>query len=190
MRFLISILITSIILLIPDYVIAPDNRIQSYINSCRVNEYTDISYALQNSIIRWDRVMFMWDVGFRESSNNYEAVNSFGFLGMYQFSPATLRGLGINVDVDTYLTTPSLQDSAFIELLRHNHLLLHNYIVEYDGTMFGSHIITKSGILASAHLIGPTRTRELLRHGLDFQDGYGTSASEYLINFSGYNLQL
>ena len=34
---------------------------------------------------------FLDDIGFRESSNNYKAVNQFGYLGKYQFGRRTLK---------------------------------------------------------------------------------------------------
>jgi len=39
---------------------------------------------------------FLDDIGFRESSNNYKAVNQFGYLGKYQFGRNTLNAIGFD----------------------------------------------------------------------------------------------
>ena len=36
---------------------------------------------------------FLDDIGFRESSNNYKAVNQFGYLGRYQFRRNTSKAI-------------------------------------------------------------------------------------------------
>ncbi len=41
-----------------------------------------------------DHNQFLDDIGFRESSNDYRAVNQFGYLGKYQFGRKTLNSLG------------------------------------------------------------------------------------------------
>ena len=42
-------------------------------------------------IIIKDHNKFLEDIGFRESSGNYQAVNQFGYLGKYQFGRKTLN---------------------------------------------------------------------------------------------------
>ena len=37
---------------------------------------------------------FLDDLGHRESTNNYKAVNQYGYLGKYQFGRKTLNALG------------------------------------------------------------------------------------------------
>jgi len=137
-----------------------------------------------------DTHLFLEKIGERESSGKYSIVNKYGYMGKYQFSPTTLKGLGIRVSKQQFLTNPQLQDSAMVALLIHNRKLLNTYINEYNGSTFNGNPITESGILATAHLVGPHRTKILLKDGMDSKDGFGTNASEYLISFSGYNLNL
>lgn len=148
--------------------------------------YETECYPIENLILN----EYLTSIGIRESSGRYDAVNSFGFMGKYQFSPITLRGLGFDVDMDVFLSTPELQDSAMITLLHHNYNILKNIIDEFDGEEFNDVTITKSGILAAAHLVGPHRTRLLLQNNIHTEDAYGTSAMEYLISFSGYDINL
>jgi hypothetical protein len=190
MKVLLLVTLSIVFSIIPNELIAPTNNIQHELNSCIY--YNDLpDFSVSSLLSNIDMILFMDSIGFRESSGNYEAVNSFGFLGKYQFSPTTLFGLGIDVHPNEYLSNPELQDSSFIALLHHNRRILYRYITEFDGTEWDTlGVITKSGILASAHLIGPHRTKQLLVDGVDFSDAYGTYASEYLIQFSGYNIIL
>jgi hypothetical protein len=148
----------------------------------------DISDSYENEV---DEIkLYLEHIGNRESGGNYLIVNSYGYMGKYQFSPKTLRGLGINVNRKDFLSNPILQDSAMVALLIHNRELLEKYINLYDGSYMGGNLITESGILAAAHLIGPRRTKILLKDGIDSYDGYGTPVSSYLKEFSGYSLNL
>jgi hypothetical protein len=137
-----------------------------------------------------DTDVYLERIGHRESNGVYTVVNDYGYMGKYQFSPNTLRGLDIRVSKTHFLNNPQLQDSAMVALLIHNRKLLRNYIDKYDGIELNGNLITESGILAAAHLVGPHRTKLLLREGIDTHDGLGTAASEYLTKFSGYTLNL
>ena len=41
-------------------------------------------------------------LGFRESGNRYDIVNSYGYMGKYQFGKSTLKGLGFKVTQDEF----------------------------------------------------------------------------------------
>ncbi len=134
--------------------------------------------------------LYLDAVGFRESSNNYMAVNRFGYLGRYQFSRTVLRNLGYSKSYDYFLKNPYIQDEMMLELLRHNIQIMGSYLDDFSGTIIEGTIITKSGILAAAHLIGPARTKIYLDYGLDYSDGNGTPTSSYIKEFSGYHINL
>jgi len=52
---------------------------------------------------------FLDAIGFRESTNNYKAVNQFGYLGKYQFGRKTLNAIGFeDVSNREFLTNPSI----------------------------------------------------------------------------------
>jgi len=133
---------------------------------------------------------FLDDIGFRESSNNYKAVNQFGYLGKYQFGRKTLNNLGFeNISNREFLENNSIQEEAMYALLNHNKKILRRQIEKYHGkTIHGIHI-TESGILAAAHLAGPGNVRKFFRKGYEFQDGNGTKMTSYMIRFSGYKLE-
>ena len=129
-------------------------------------------------------------MGNRESSNNYTVVNKFGYMGKYQFGKATLRTLKIKVTKDAFLNSPDLQEYAMEQNLIYNKKKLLKYIKLYEGETVHGIFITESGILAAAHLAGPGSVRKFFRRGSEFKDGFGTSMTSYLKEFSGYNLKV
>jgi len=134
---------------------------------------------------------FLDEVGFRESSNNYKAVNQFGYLGKYQFGRKTLNAIGFE-DVSNYefLSNPEIQEEAMLVLLQKNKHTLRREIKKYVGETVNGIYITESGILAAAHLGGAGNVRKFFRKGYEFEDGNGTKMTSYMIRFSGYNLNL
>ena len=141
-------------------------------------------------IIIKDHNRFLEDIGFRESSNNYHAVNQFGYLGKYQFGRKTLDGLGYkDVTNREFLESHSLQEEAMYALLNHNRKVLRRQISKYVGTTVAGIYITESGLLAAAHLAGPGNVRKFLRKGYEFKDGNGTKMTSYMVKFSNYKLE-
>ena len=133
---------------------------------------------------------FLDDIGFRESSNNYKAVNQFGYLGKYQFGRKTLNNLGFeNISNREFLENNSIQEEAMYALLNHNKKILRRQIEKYHGKTIHGIYITESGILAAAHLAGPGNVRKFFRKGYEFQDGNGTKMTSYMVRFSGYKLE-
>ena len=133
---------------------------------------------------------FLEDLGMRESSGNYKAVNQYGYLGKYQFGRKTLNALGFdNVSNREFLENASIQEEAMFALLLHNKKILRKTIKKYhNDTINGIHI-TESGILAAAHLAGPGNVKKFFRKGYEFKDGNGTKMTSYMIKFSNYKLE-
>ena len=141
-------------------------------------------------IIIKDHSKFLDDIGFRESSGNYQAVNQFGYLGKYQFGRKTLNALGYkNVTNREFLQNESMQEEAMYALLSHNKKILRRQIEKYHGKTINGILITESGILAAAHLAGPGNVKKFLRKGYEFKDGNGTKMTSYMIKFSNYKLE-
>ena len=134
---------------------------------------------------------FLDEVGFRESSNNYKAVNQFGYLGKYQFGRKTLNAIGFK-DISNYefLSNPEIQEEAMLVLLQKNKHTLRREIKKYVGETINGIYITESGILAAAHLGGAGNVRKFFRKGHEFEDGNGTKMTSYMIRFADYNLNL
>ena len=133
---------------------------------------------------------FLKAIGHRESGNRYEVVNSFGYMGRYQFGKSTLKGLGIKVTKEEFLNSPYIQEEAMQKLLLHNRKKLRKLIDNYDGKVVHGVLVTESGILAAAHLAGAGNVKKFFRKGYEFKDGYGTKMTSYITQFNGYYLDL
>ena len=128
-------------------------------------------------------------MGFRESSDNYKCVNKWGYMGRYQFGKTTLKSLNITTTKKDFLNNPKLQDYAFKELCFANRWTLRREIRKWVGEKYKGVVITESGILASAHLLGAGNVRKHFkgRKGV-FKDALGTSLNDYMKKFGGYKI--
>lgn len=131
--------------------------------------------------------LFKNKMAFLESSNRPQAVNSFGYLGKYQFSKKTLRGLNFKPnEIDSFLIDENLQERAMDKLVIHNTRILKNYgLDKFIGKEVNGITITMRGMLAGSHLTGPYSVKEyVMSNGeIDRTDGYGTPVSKYIKSF-------
>lgn len=127
-------------------------------------------------------------VAFKESQGQYNLVNSYGYMGKYQFGGSALRAIGIT-NKTNFLKNPQLQEKAFNALLSKNKSILKDEIQRYEGKFVAGIEVTESGILAAAHLLGAGSVKKFLRNNGDVKivDGYGTSLRSYLKRYSGYD---
>ena len=134
---------------------------------------------------------FLHAIGRRESSNRYDIVNKYGYMGKYQFGRKTLNSIGFkHIDNETFLNSPKIQEMAMISLLRSNKKILRRQIKRYVGKVVNGVYITESGLLAGAHLAGAGNVKKWLRNGKRFKDGLGTSMVSYIELFGGYKLNI
>ena len=133
---------------------------------------------------------FLEAIGHRESGNRYDIVNTYGYMGRYQFGKSTLKGLGFKVTSDEFINSPYIQEKAMQKLLLHNQKKLKKYIDQYEGQVLHGVYITESGVLAAAHLAGAGNVRKFFKRGYEFKDGFGTKMTSYMESFSGYTLAL
>ena len=133
---------------------------------------------------------FLDAIGHRESGNRYDIINTYGYMGRYQFGKSTLKGLGFKVTDDEFINSPYIQEKAMQKLLLHNKKKLKKYIDEYEGQVLHGVYITESGVLAAAHLAGQGNVKKFFKRGYEFKDGYGTKMTSYMEDFSGYKLNL
>ncbi len=129
-------------------------------------------------------------LGFKESQGKYYKVNTLGYLGKYQFGKSTLETLRI-FNTDHFLNSPSLQEKAFIANCNYNYWLLKDEIEIYAGKEVKGVKITKSGMIAAAHLAGAGSVKKFLRNkrsGRKISDAYGTDIEDYFKQFANYDL--
>jgi len=146
---------------------------------------------------------FIIALGKRESNNNYGIVNSWGYLGRWQFGKPRLWDLGYSVDgwhprfrkkrvvitKEYFLENKDFQDYIMrlhVTQLRNIFLNKKRYSKYLDKIINGV-LITVSGLVAGAHLKGLGGVRKFLK-GKDNADALGTKISEYISKFAGYDL--
>lgn len=171
----------------------PSNETVNYYQNC-VTEITECRALLSENDLQLPLLGktflgFKEDLGFKESSNNYFAVNTLGYLGKYQFSASTLEVIGV-YNPNKFLKTPELQEKAFIANVQRNKWILRRDIRRFVGKKINGVVVTESGILAAAHLAGPGNVKKYLRSygNVDFADDYGTTMYNYIKRFSGYDV--
>lgn len=136
-------------------------------------------------------------------SEPYQAINRYGYMGKYQFSKKTLRGLvrtgylkATNKELRNFMRDPELQERAMIALVKSNSRTLLNYgLKKYIGREINGVKVTMSGMLASAHLLGPYAVNHYLKNNGSLEktkirgvvirkyDGNGTSLEDYMKHF-------
>ena len=146
----------------------------------------------EESDSRKDILRFLEAIALFESNNRYDVVNSYGFLGRYQFSPRTIKHLGYDVLNEDFLRNKRLQDEIMLAYMRENYVSLRPYIEEYNNTNYKGMYITTSSILAGAHFAGAMGMKRFLLNKLDSigtVDANGMTLRKYMTKFSDYNME-
>lgn len=133
-------------------------------------------------------------LGQRESSNNYQAKNRYGYLGRYQFGKVRLCDLGLcmRMTMTRIEWLHGLTEQAFLDCA-----MLQDLVFDLHVSKLRAYVrwyfpveeknLTMSGAIAVMHLVGPGGLVGLLK-GINFTDGNGVQASEYLRLFRGYQI--
>lgn len=134
-------------------------------------------------------------LGIRESGSRWWITNTIGCIGKWQFSQGTLAMLGYkNITAkkfknDLAIFPEELQKKVLVTLFKFNEVLLKDYMY-YVGMTIDGILITKSGMLAAAHLggAGSVQTYLVSNGGKNNHDINNTSIKNYLSEFSGYDI--
>ena len=153
-----------------------------------LNEFEVVDENLRVPFVGKTFIGFREALAFKESRGNYNVVNSIGYMGKYQFGRSTLKRFKI-YDTQKFISDPVLQEDAFIALCSVNKWILRKDIKRSVGKTINGILITESGILAAAHLSGAGNVKKYLRSNgnLTFSDAYGSTITQYLRKFSGYD---
>ena len=141
----------------------------------------------------WDE--FLLAMGMRENSGRYEDSRNGSFHGRYQFGLQRLTDLGLiqmngawekGLSLYAFLHNPALQDACFTaSIARHACLVRRIYrplpLQMHDVEM------TLSGSCAVTHLLGLGGLAKWY-NGDNPHDGLGTTATEYMTLFAGYDI--
>jgi hypothetical protein len=138
---------------------------------------------------------FVNDLGRRESGNNWLSINLIGCFGEWQFAESTVHYLGYKhvtlkkFKNDPEVFPPGLQRKVLESLIKINMVFLKDF-ERYIGDTIRGVAVTKSGMIAAAHLGGAGSVKLFLtsKGRLDKEDVLGTSVSNYMRKFSFYDI--
>lgn len=151
-----------------------------------------IEESYSNISINKEFERFKKKMAMRESTDNPDTINSYGYIGLYQFGRSALKAVGYDhITVDSFRLNPGifpryLQDKAFKKLVDINSFILRDYIKKYNNKYVNGHRITKSGLLAASHLAGAGGVMRYFSEGYNAKDGFSTNLTHYLKEFEGY----
>lgn len=131
----------------------------------------------------------------RESGGDWIITNKIGCMGAYQFSPHTLKWLGYGQITTARFRSnpdifpPELQIEVLKALIVSNEIELRDYFC-FAGTVINGATITRSGLLAAAHLAGASGVKlYLTTHGaINNADINHTSVQDYIRDFAGFDI--
>ena len=136
--------------------------------------------------------IFCYELGMKESTDNYECHNKGSqYYGKYQMGNDCFKTLHLeNYPKDKFLKDHKLQDWALYTWLKEIRKDLRKDIEKWDGKWCGHYYMSESGMVAAAHLVGPSRVREFLKsNGRVIPcDGNGTPMTSYSDFFAKRNL--
>ncbi|WP_343486065.1 hypothetical protein [Allomuricauda sp. d1] len=138
--------------------------------------------------LKKDFLGFKETLAFKESQGSYNAINTLGYMGKYQFGANTLKLLGL-YDVNKFMADAKLQEQLFNLNVARNKWILRREIKRYSGKRIRGTTITESGIIAAAHLAGAGNVKKYLHsYGKeDVADAYGSNISYYIRKFGGFD---
>lgn len=131
-------------------------------------------------------------IGEKESGGKYDAVNTLGYLGKYQFGALALQDMGLvkkgtslkglddpaNWNIEggkkAFLNNPQLQEDTMVKYTKQNFAALNRIGVINDKSSQQE----IAGYLAASHLLGPGGAKQLAQ-GKVGSDAYGTSSATY-----------
>lgn len=149
----------------------------------------------------------------QESSGHNTVVNGYGYLGLYQMGEAALTDAGyykadntpstndwkgtwtgkngINSKAE-FLANPATQTQAITD---YNHVqwgyIVHLGLAPYVGQTIGGIVMTESGMLAGAHLVGAGGLKKFLESNGKIVPGDANkvAVTNYISLFNGYDIQ-
>ena len=162
----------------------------------RIEFVTQAHKELQDSPIPSENLLFMTTLSIFESGHNY-SVSRGQYWGAFQIGQLGRNELHMeNFPVEDFLKDTILQNWAMNTLMKKNYEYLYPYIVKYKipnrgGVKIGSNIVTVSGLLAGAHLVGPFAAIDFLKSNGTFipEDGNHQPITKYF-QFNNIDLVL
>lgn len=153
-----------------------------------------VRFLLEKQLREKEFELFIYNLGVRESGDKWWITNTIGCIGKWQFSPGTLAYLGYkNITTKKFrknanIFPEELQKKVLLSLIQMNEMILKDYS-SYIGQIVSGVVITRSGMIAAAHLGGAGSVRLFLSSNgrINNHDVYGTSIKNYMSEFAMYN---
>ena len=122
--------------------------------SPRTVSYGPVSGNISSGSTTYNR--YLNSIMQQESGGKFNAINkSSGALGLYQFMPNTLRGLGYKGDFNSFLNNPQLQNQYMRKFTQQNAKSL--------GINLNTMTSQQAGYLAAAHYGGVGGARKIMK---------------------------
>lgn len=138
--------------------------------------------------------LYAYHLGYVESRNDWRVVNKHGYMGTWQHGTRLLKEFGLNITpekfrADSSAFPPDVQYRVLMSQIRVQTIRLKKYD-SWIGQEIGGITITRSGMLAGAHLGGIGAVKAFLYSNgtIDRADANETKISDYLKEFSIYKL--
>lgn len=154
------------------------------------NKVTEIEKEILTNPIPRENIEFMIALSLLESNHNYKASEKTNsqYWGVYQMGNAARMEVGLgSMPKKVFLNNPSIQNWAMNEYMKKNHEYLKTLIIEYNipekgGVRIGMHLVTVSGLIAAAHLVGAGAVKTFFKSNGSIvpRDGNNKPLTDYL----------
>ena len=161
-----------------------EETIYLYVDSLKMCK--DDYYLLSQKLDSVNKLSdFLTQLGKRESNNNYNCVNTLGYLGRWQFNINTANFLmNKKLDSSIFIRSPVLQDTVMFRNMLFNMKVLSKKL-NIDSILTNTNY-TLSGLLAASHLGGAGSVIKYFKKGINSKDAYNTSIKDYLETFNQF----
>jgi len=180
------------------------------INTMKKKDINKIDIKLPDFKIKYKKTYkeFLNKLAYKESTNTWDTIRYVKkndkkipvYVGKYQFGNIAFRDIKSNVRVKDFVKNPNIwpeeqQDIDIYKLFKNNLYYLRKtaFFKGYEyylGKQIKGIEITKSGVLAAAHLVGYKSLKKFLKSNgeTDPEDGNGTKCSQYMNEFRNYKI--
>ena len=165
-----------------------------------IREKAEFTSRIQNDLIKSpipkENLLFMTAIMQLESSSRYNVVKG-QYWGAFQMGELARQEIGLSsMPLDMFIKDNDIQNWAMNKLMHKNYDYLYDVIKEYHipmrgGKLIGNNLVTVSGVLAMAHLVGFSATINFIKsNGVIIpEDGNHIPLTKYL-QLNGYELIL
>ena len=157
------------------------------------NKYNRLQY-FEEQLYQRELDKYAHHLAYKESHNNRKVINDYGYMGAFQHGTAILSDFGLDITpeafrADSSIFPPDLQYKVIMAQIKVHTIRLRRFDA-WIGHEVGGVVITRAGMLAACHLGGYGAVKAYIRSNgaIDRADANGTSISDYMREFSIYEL--